>query len=250
MVERTDGTRIKVTMKTIANHKSQIANFRAFTLVELLVVISIMAVLAGFTIPVLKTVKAAQQKKVARAELEHLQTALENYKAKYGFYPPSNLNTNAAFFQLLPQLYYELSGMEAATVGGAPGFQTLDGSASIKTIDVLSAYGVSGFINCSKGNGDDDIKAKNFLTGIRQKQVYNLVTNNGVATTVLVTSVGGPDDSYTPLITSGLNPIRYRYPGIKNPGSYDLWVQLSVNGKNHLICNWTRQVPINDTSVP
>ena len=242
-------------MRTTGNTKLKTGGGLGFTLVELLVVISIIGVLAGFTIPVLRSVKAVQYKKVARGELEFIETALENYKAKFGFYPPSNMNTNAAFFQLLPQLYYELSGMEVATVGGAPGFQTLDGSTSIKAVDVPSAYGVSGFINCTKGSGDDDIKAKNFLTGIRAKNISYLVTNNTtigkyIPTTILVTSVGGPDDSYTPLITSGLNPIRYRYPGIKNPGSYDLWVQLSVNGKNHLICNWTRQVPINDTSVP
>jgi len=47
-----------------------------------------MGVLAGFTIPVLNSVKAAQYKKVARGELEHIETALENYKAKYGVYPP------------------------------------------------------------------------------------------------------------------------------------------------------------------
>ena len=38
-------------MKTIGNRKSAIGNFMGFTLIELLVVISIIGVLAAFTIP-------------------------------------------------------------------------------------------------------------------------------------------------------------------------------------------------------
>ena len=215
----------------------------AFTLIELLVVISIIGVLAGFTIPVLKTMKAAQYKKVARGELEFLQTALENYKAKYGFYPPGN-----AASSILPQLYYELAG---TTISGA-NFVTLDGSATMAMTDVPKAYGVSGFINCTKGGGEDDAKAKNFLAGIRQKEVFSPVTNNSQApynnsipTTILITSIGGPDDNYKPLNGSGLNPFRYLYPGVNNPGSYDLWVQLVISGKTNLVCNWSRQVIIN-----
>ena len=246
MVERTDGTRIKVTMKTIANRKSQIANFRAFTLVELLVVISIMAVLAGFTIPVLKTVKAAQQKKVARAELEHLQTALENYKAKYGAYPPGNQNAGSVYTapiygSMLSQLYYELAG---TTINGA-NFVTLDGSASIPVASVNTAYGVGGFVNCTKGSGEDGSIAKNFLPSLSSKQI-GAVSNNSVANTALLaTSIGGPDLAYQPLGISGLNPFRYVYPGVNNPSGYDLWVQLVISGKTNLICNWSRQVQIN-----
>jgi prepilin-type N-terminal cleavage/methylation domain-containing protein len=231
-------------MKTIANHKSQIANFRAFTLVELLVVISIMAVLAGFTIPVLKTVKAAQQKKVARAELEHLQTALENYKAKYGAYPPGNNQTGYTppiYGSMLSQLYYELAG---TTISGAK-FVTLDGSASIPVASVNTAYGVGGFVNCTKGSGEDGAIAKNFLPSLSSKQI-GAVSNNSVANTALLaTSIGGPDINYAPLGVSGLNPFRYVYPGVNNPGGYDLWVQLVISGQTNLICNWSRQVQIN-----
>jgi prepilin-type N-terminal cleavage/methylation domain-containing protein len=233
-------------MKTIANRKSQIADFRAFTLIELLVVISIMGVIAGFTIPVLKSVKAAQQKKVARAELEHLQTALENYKAKYGAYPPSNqkaagVYTPPIYGSMLSQLYYELAG---TTISGTD-FVTLDGSASIPVASVNTAYGVGGFVNCTKGSGEDGAVAKNFLPSLSSKQI-GAVSNNSVANTALLaTSVGGPDIAYQPLGLSGLNPFRYVYPGVNNPGGYDLWVQLVINGQTNLICNWSRQVQIN-----
>jgi len=225
-------------MNKIKNQKSQTSPARAFTLVELLIVIAIIGVLAGFLFPVLKMVKAAQYKKVARGELEYLATALENYKGKYGAYPPGN-STNS----LMPQLYYELSG----TYTSAGNFVTLDGSSTIAIANVAAAYGVGGFVNCTKGGGgaEDAATAQNFLSGLSARQVKTSVTNNGVATTIIATSVGGPDDRYQPLNTSGLNPFRYQYPGVNNPGSYDLWVQLVISGQTNLICNWSRQVLIN-----
>jgi prepilin-type N-terminal cleavage/methylation domain-containing protein len=235
--------------------KSKIGNSLAFTLVELLVVISIIGVLAGFTLPVLKMVKAAQYKKVARGELEFIETALENYKAKYGVYPPGNQNLNSVYTTYgqdrsqFSQLYYELSGTAQTTIGGVNYFVTLDGSQQIPVSnpgkDALQAYGVGGFVNCTKGGGEDGISAKNFLSGLSSKQV-NTVSNNAVpGTAMLVTSVGGPDVTYQPLGVSGLNPFRYIYPGSNNPTSYDLWVQLVINGQTNLICNWSRQVQIN-----
>ena len=229
-------------------HKNRVAprTFRAFTLIELLVVISIMGVIAGFSIPVLKMAKASQYKKVARGELEFIATALENYKAKYGAYPPSNQNLNSVYVPAndrsqLSQLYYELSG---TTVNGG-NFVTLDGSSTIAVGDVPTAYGVGGFVNCTKGGAEDGTVARGFLSGLSSKQ-FNTVSNNGVANTVmLVTSVSGPDNAYHPLGVAGMNPFRYVYPGVNNPGSYDLWVQLVINGQTNLICNWSRQVLVN-----
>ena len=233
-----------VAMKKIENRKLEIRNVRAFTLIELLLVISIIGVIAGFTLVVLKPVKAAQYKKVATAEMTHLETALENYKAKYGAYPPGNGNagyTPPVSGSMLNQLYYELSG---TTVNGA-NFVTVDGSASIAVASVATAYGVGGFVNCTKGGAEDGTVAQNFLPGLNVKEIMSSVTNNGVATTILVTSVGGPDNAYQPLLAPGINPFRYVYPGVNNPGGYDLWVQLVINGQTNLICNWSRQVQIN-----
>ena len=243
-------------MKKIENRKSKIGNARAFTLIELLVVISIIGLLAGFTIPALAKMKEIQYKKTARAELEYIQTALENYKAKYGSYPPGNQNPVGTYAlpvtnSMLPQLYYELAG----TVVNGAYFVTLDGSSKILinnggNKDVQASYGVGGFINCSKGGGEDDLKAKNFLSGIRQQMVYAFWTNtpNCDGTPILVTSVGGPDNNYHPLNPisgTGPNPFRYVYPGVNNPNGYDLWVQLVIKGRTNLLCNWSRSVTIN-----
>jgi prepilin-type N-terminal cleavage/methylation domain-containing protein len=221
----------------IENQKSKIENLAAFTLIELLVVISIIGVLAAMTLPVVTAIKRQQHLKVARGELAVIEAALDNYKAKYGVYPPGNRLGNP----LLNQLYYELSG---TTANGANAV-TLDGRSSILTAAINTAYGVGGFVNFSKGGDEDAAKAKNFLPSLSDRQYNEYVTNNLIRTTALVTSVGGPDDGYRPLLASGLNPFRYANPGTNNPGSYDLWVQLVIKGKTNLICNWSRQTVVN-----
>src|SRR5215471_8225365 len=78
----------------------------AFTLIELLVVIAIMAILAALIIPITGAVTRAKLRSRTRAELRSIETAIEDYKTKKGFYPPDNPNNNS----YLNQLYYELSG--------------------------------------------------------------------------------------------------------------------------------------------
>ena len=215
---------------------------RAFTLIELLVVISIMGILAAFTIPVLKGVKRTQYRNTARAELEQIATALERYKAAYGAYPPSNPgNPGNPANPLVNQLYFELSG----TTNDGTYYTTLDGTAQISVGSVSNHFGVGGFVNCNnrnKASAEDSQSAKNFLPGLKA----NRIGTNSAGDTLLLTSVRGPDVSYRPIGALDVNPFRYNSANpTNNPNSYDLWVQLVIAGKTNLICNWTKQVQIN-----
>jgi prepilin-type N-terminal cleavage/methylation domain-containing protein len=225
-------------MKTLTENET-VPRRRAFTLIELLVVISIIGILAGFAFGVLGGAKRQQYIKAAGAELQQVESALENYKAKYGSYPPGN-----AVNPMLSQLYYELVG----TTNNGVNYVTLDGASTILVGSVSQAYGVGGFINCSKGSGEDAAIAKNFLTDLKANRTYYPVTNNSygqnIPTTVLITSAGGPDPNYQPLNAPGLNPFRYVYPGVNNPNSYDLWIDLSIKGKTNRISNWSRAVQL------
>jgi len=223
-------------MKRIGNRKSEIGNRAAFTLIELLVVIAIMGVLAGLTLSILPGVKRRQAVNTAGAELEQIRTALENYKAKYGVYPPSN-----PAGALTNQLYYELSGVTSTVIDGTPSYQTLDSASSIATNVYKSTFNVGGAINCTQPGGDpESAKAGNFLPALKPNRIGIIGSFN-----VLITSVRGPDANYQPLGVSDVNPFRYAYPGTNNPGSYDLWVQLVINGQTNLVCNWSREVQIN-----
>ena len=221
-----------------------------FTLIELLVVIAIMSILASFTLVVLNGISKNKYRSIASAELGQIENALEDFKAKYGVYPPSN--TNAAGF-LLPQLYYELNGVRRTNVAGGTYYVTLDNSAQIREVDVQTAFGVGGFVNCTTGSGDDVTPAKNFLQGLKQNRIASAssptITGNIVVSN-LVTSVAGPDSRYTPIANNPkVNPIRYVYPGTNNPNSYDLYVQIVVSGQTNLICNWSKAV-IKNSPLP
>lgn len=213
---------------------------RGFTLIELLVVISIIAVLAAFTIPVIGAINRQKYRSAAKAQLQSLETAIENYKSTYGFYPPDNPNN-----PLVNQLYYELSGMTSPASGT---FRTLDGLETFTSANLNTAFGVGAIMNCSRGTGGEDSRAaRNFLTSLNSnsKQSY---TTSGVTVTLLASSVGGPDAGYAPLIGTAANPWRYRSSGTltNNPGSYELWIQLSISGKTNCICNWNSKEQINN----
>lgn len=216
----------------------------AFTLIELLVVISIIGVLTAFIIGGLKAAKRIQYQKTAKAELKFIEAAIENYNSKYNSYPPSNQNpadgsATPPYDPLIyNQLYYELSGVTHNT--SAQTYTTLDGLTTIKEADYKTAFGVDGIINVSRGSGEDGVAARNFLTGLKQRQSNDQVTNKNVRTTALVTSVGGPDDAYQPMNFAGLNPVHYNSANpTNNPSSYDLWIDLVFGGKTNRISNWS-----------
>ena len=210
------------------------------------VVISIIALLAAFTIPVLHTVARKKILDRTNGEMAQLETAIDSYKSAYGFYPPGNpgypVTPNDALFT---PLYFELLG----TTNNGGTYQTLDGSARINAANLAVVVGVSGFINCTKpGAGEDAPAARNFLPGLTQNRIGPGITNNADTSnpvTLLLAAVGGPDPSYRPLSGSGINPWRYVSPGVNNPSSYDLWVQLVISGKTNLICNWSKSVQLN-----
>jgi len=231
----------------------------AFTLVELLVVISIIGVLSGFILSVLGAAFKNKYINTATAEMAQIQLALERYKAAYGVYPPSGTVAQPNRFTVNP-LYFELEGVSNTNLQGANYFVTLDGQNSVKAVNVggttgsNGCFGVTGFINTSKGGGEDYVPAKVFLPGLKANEIGSVTNpagsgNPGVA--VLISSAGGPDLNYQPLGGQNLNPWRYNsFNPTNNPGSYDLWIQLKISGKTNLICNWSKQVQVNNPNLP
>jgi len=220
----------------------------AFTLIELLLVISIIAIIAAFTVPVISSIKRLAYVNKTKAEMAQIETAIERYKAAYGFYPPDNPG-----HMLTNQLYYELVGtMNTNTVL----YTTLDGRSQINAGQLNTLFGstkVNGFLNCTKsGAGEDTPVAKTFLPDLKAAQIgsyTNPPANKfSVGVDLLIASVGGPYQSYQPLKYVGMNPWRYNSSSpANNPGSYDLYVQLVIKpGQTNLICNWTKQVQINN----
>ena len=72
--------------------KHGIQRKRGMTLVELLVAISIIAILAGILIPVIRSAMMRGQVASVKMEIASLTTALEGHKLEYGGYPPDGSN--------------------------------------------------------------------------------------------------------------------------------------------------------------
>ncbi len=90
----------------LSRHPSPVTRHSfAFTLVELLTVIAVIAVIAALIFPVAGAVRRQAVIHNAQAQMAQLETAIERYKSAYGFYPPS-----CPYGPLTNQLYYELVG--------------------------------------------------------------------------------------------------------------------------------------------
>ncbi len=217
---------------------------RGFSLIELLVVIGVIVLLASLSFPVMNSVQRAQTLHRARGELTQIETAIELYKTKLGFYPPDNPRNPPNW--TINQLYYELLGTTPATVGGQPGYRTLDGSARFVSQCLRGSFGsgtgVAGFMNCAKpGAGDDAPNAVKFLTGLRPGQFLEVTTP--VASTVLGSAVGGVPVFRGP--TGEITPYGYNCSSPKhNPKSFDLWIDIIAGGKTNRISNWSEKAII------
>jgi len=208
----------------------------AFTLVELLVVMAIIATLAAILFPVFSNIKKGGAIKKARAEMVKVIMAIESYKAQMGHYPPDHVLTPTGVDPLVNSLYYELSG----TTNNGTEFVTLDGSSSIAVGSVASTFGRSGIVNCSRGGSDDNAQlAHTFLRGLPPSQYFELSNN----VRLLTCSIKWPQANGT--VINGVpdaNPWRYVSTGAtNNPGQFDLWVDIVAGGKTIRISNWSEK---------
>jgi len=223
---------------TLVTRHSTLVTRRAFTLIELLVVIAIMAILAALIIPITGAVSRQKLRNRTKAELRSIETAIEDYKTKRGYYPPDNPG-NKYWFN---QLYYELSG---TTVNGTT-YTTLDGNATLNTRMIagpIYGQGFQGFVNTTKGAGDEGMAAQKFIRELKPTQIAE--TQAGVK--ILVGSVGwdwpSPLVPMPPAMSPKINPFRYVSTNpTNNPKSFDLWIDIIVQGKTNRVSNWSDDV--------
>jgi len=208
---------------------------RAFTLIELLVVIAVISLLAAMIVPITGAVTRNRGRVRARAELEQIVTALEQYKATLGHYPPDNPGNVVS-----NQLYFELLG----TTNNGVAYVTLDGSASINVADVPKIFGpnVTGFVNANRpGAGDELRTAKPFLKTLKPTQYATIVNQVRLLTCSLPAPILSSPSAYPVAAVPGANPWRYNSSNpTNNPTSFDLWIDIVISGKTNRISNWSK----------
>jgi prepilin-type N-terminal cleavage/methylation domain-containing protein len=229
----------KTGVSPIRTPRSALRTRSAFTLIELLIVVAIIAILAALIMPITFAVNRQKIRNRTKTELAQIESAIENYKSKHNFYPPDNPGDP----MFLNQLYYELSG--TTLKNGV--YTTLDGNATINVTSLPGAFGpaatMTGFVNSMQGTGGDEgIIAQNFLKGLSPSQIGDLKLAK-----ILVGSVGWPTTGpqiipRPPAAKTGLNPWRYVLTGAtNNPTKFDLWIDVMVGSKTNRICNWSDQ---------
>lgn len=76
---------------------------RSFTLVELLAVITIIAILAGLVLGGAGAVRSRAARGQAQAEVAGIEAGLERYRLDFGDFPvATNISTNNSFYGLVP----------------------------------------------------------------------------------------------------------------------------------------------------
>lgn len=91
---------------------------RAFTLIELLIVVSILAILASLALPNFLEAQARSKVARAKADMKTIATALEAYHTDRGHYPPSTLVVRALRLSPLSTPVAYLSSVPNDPFGG------------------------------------------------------------------------------------------------------------------------------------
>ncbi|MSU35820.1 MAG: type II secretion system protein [Pedosphaera sp.] len=219
----------------------------AFTLIELLAVIAIMGVLAGMLVGLAPVAGAKMRESRIRAELQQIVAAIEEYKAKYGFYPPDGVATAGsqkgyARPELNP-LYYELSGMLVIQPFDPAGyFRSIDGDQKLTSVQLSTHFGRTGIANSSPD------KRRILNQSFKPSQHADLYKNapGQPPIELLVVPQPWPASAVANAPLAGitganllLNPWRYVSSNpTNNPASYDLWAEFWRGRQKITIGNW------------
>jgi prepilin-type N-terminal cleavage/methylation domain-containing protein len=223
---------------------SQPFNFaRAFSLVEMLIVIAIIALLAALIVPMAGNAFANRAKARAQSAMAQLEVAIDSYKAARGHYPPDQPNpTNSSFVPL----FYELTGTVYESIqGNTPErYYRINGGESIPGADVKPVFGVDGFVNSSsvRSRGDraqlQAAEARDYFTSLKTDQYYEL-ERAGRKFHLLGLPMDGAEETTS---TAGKRFAAWHYNAsnpANNRDTYDLWMDIVIKNKTNRICNWS-----------
>lgn len=232
---------------------------RAFTLLELLTVIGIIGLLAGLVVGLAPLAGARMRESRMKAELNDLVTAIENYKARFGIYPPDNYDpVRRTVNPVLNPLYYELSGLVVTNDVNLPDggrfVSADDGAVLLHTRTVNNYFNREGFVNSATGDKRRRLLRHKFKES-QHAVIYTSAAEGGKTENLEVLAVGFSTDvlgrrgsGYPwPLnrnpqpvpILPGLNPWRYVSTNpTNNPGTFDLWAEIVVRGQIKTFGNW------------
>ena len=199
-----------------------------FSLIEMLVVFAVIGTIAALIVGLASRAATDGKRKRIRAEMAQLETAIESYHEKLGFYPPADPSRP----QVNP-LFYELTGtiFDPATRQ----YTTVNGDETVRQTDIPGVFGsqIAGFIN----SGPDRNSVRNFHRSMKSGQWKEITSNPDIE--VLAVPYAGPNDIVNPSTGQKINPWRYVVVNpTHNPNSFDLWAEVLIGGKVEVFGNW------------
>lgn len=242
----------------------------AFSLIELLVTIAIMGIIAGLLVGLAPAAMKRARESRLRAELRALEAAIENYKAKYGVFPPDGLvlsgtvpqrdsNGNLVVRPELNPLFYELTGVVVNDALSPNGYFVPLGDDDggnpprLTSADLRPYFGRDGFVNATTPERKRSLFRMEFKESA-SAEIFALPGNPDLH----VLAVGWAGDASRPGQHSGipwpknnpkfpppiptnpqLNPWRYVSSNpTNNPGKFDLWAEYIENNEKKIVGNW------------
>ncbi|MGO8701592.1 MAG: type II secretion system protein [Limisphaerales bacterium] len=200
---------------------------RAFTLIELLAVISIMGIVAAMVLSMNSAASTAKRRGMVDAEKNRLLVAIDAYQSKLGFYPPDNGNlatTNAAYYDrtaAINPLLYELTGGILPNNGTAYQLKFGTNGSTVSTNSYFKVFARGGIAN------SDPTQPQNFYNPPPMPTDYTNFINTaypdvfGLLVPVALTN--GQLNFWHYDASS-----QYRH----NPNSYDLWAEFTIGSKS------------------
>ena len=191
----------------------------------MLVVIAVIAILAGILIGVLPAARNTAIRGAVKTEMNAVETAINSYKAKHNVYPPDNPNDHGR-----PPLYYELTGTTNNDVNGVV-YYSLASNDTFPQNQVQALFGIGGFMNT--GVAGDESGVVNFYKA-KAPRAREIPAANGLpAYKVLVAPRYGSDKQPAIWHYIKSNPTN-------NVGEFDLWAEIDIGGDRVIISNWEK----------
>ena len=213
-------------MKTTGNH--HIRPRQAFTLIEMITVITIMAIIAALVVSMGQHASQEKKMRAVDAEKNRLITMIDSYFAKLNYYPPDNgalvSNTlNLSFYDALAAtnpLIYELIGATNTNTSLVV-FNTSNNVSVLPASTYQSIFNRGGIAN------GDTLEPHNFYQpGPSTKEYAAYYTNSnpyvcGVLVPVEFTNIQVANFWHYDSSTTNRH----------NLGTYDLWAEFSIGSK-------------------
>lgn len=230
---------------------------KAFTLVEMLVVIAIIGILAGLVVNGITSANFAKRKALIDTEKQSLVMMINNYQSTLNYYPPDNGNLAGATtlanyneYASVNPLLYELTGATNNPTSNPGTIQVFDGnyvSASIPAGTFETTYGGrSAIANAYQG----DAPPKNFFAPGPQPREYTNYASSQPIRQSLKNPTGPlaglivPIAATTQVAGTNIPPNFWYYDASStnrhNLASYDLWavyISTTKGGSNILATN-------------